>query len=219
MPTEQHDLSATRDAPVIDGKASSEGAATKEVRPSMLGSIHEQCSACGAAMASDQRYCLVCGERNGPARVPALDAARRTEQTPGAPPPHRQRGSANTALIAGVGTLLLALGVGVLIGRSSNSSTAKTPPAQVVTVGGSAGAGSAGTSTGASPTAKTPAGAAAKVSTSSAAGGSGGGTKVIVKKPTGPPPKAVHIGSPGKGPGYQKGHFTGNFFGPESEEK
>jgi hypothetical protein len=127
----------------------------------------------------------------------------------------------NTALIAGVGTLLLALGVGVLIGRSSNNTSAKTPAAQVVTVpvgGGSAGsAGTAGASTSTSPTAKTPAAAAAKASTSGAAGG--GGTKVIVKKPTGPPPKAVHIGSPGKGPGYQHGHFTGNFFGPESEEK
>ena len=29
------------------------------------------------------------------------------------------------------------------------------------------------------------------------------------------PPKAVvKVGSPGKGPGYQNGKFTGNFFGP-----
>jgi hypothetical protein len=25
--------------------------------------------------------------------------------------------------------------------------------------------------------------------------------------------KSVKVGTPGKGPGYQKGHFTGNFFG------
>jgi hypothetical protein len=198
-------------------------AATKEVRPSMLSSIHEQCSACGAPMASDQRYCLQCGERNGPARVPGLDSARqRTGEAP-ARPPQRPRTSANTALIAGVGTLLLALGVGVLIGRSSNSSSSKTPAAQVITVptgGGSAGTAGTGTTGAASSpgsTAQTP-GAAAKTSKSSAAAAAAA-SKAVAKKAKGPPPKVVTIGSPGKGPGYQKGHFTGNFFGGEEPEE
>jgi hypothetical protein len=38
-------------------------------------------------------------------------------------------------------------------------------------------------------------------------------------KAAGPPPKVVTVGSPGKGPGYQKGHFTGNFFGGEEPEE
>jgi hypothetical protein len=38
-------------------------------------------------------------------------------------------------------------------------------------------------------------------------------------KAAGPPPKVVTVGSAGKGPGYQKGHFTGNFFGGEEPEE
>jgi hypothetical protein len=234
-PTAQHQVPVPPPGPAAGGVAGTESAPpasdapTKEVRPSMLGSIHEQCSACGAPMASDQRYCLQCGERNGPARVPALDSARqRTGETP-ARPPQRPRTSANTALIAGVGTLLLALGVGVLIGRSSNSSSSKTPAAQVIRVpegGGSAGAAGTGTTGGASSTgaaAQTPGAAAAKTSKSSAAAtaaAAAAASKAAVKKAVkGPPPKVVTVGSPGKGPGYQKGHFTGNFFGGEEPEE
>jgi hypothetical protein len=232
-PTAQHRAPAAQRAPADEGVATTASAPpagdlpTKEVRPSVLSSVHEQCSACGAPMASDQRYCLVCGERNGPARVPALDRPRqRTDETPAASSSQRPRTSVNTALIAGVGTLLLALGVGVLIGRSSNNSTAKTPPPQVVTVAGGGGsAGSAGTG-GASSTgsaAKTPGAAAAKTSKSNAAAGSAAAaaaSKAVAKKAVkGPPPKVVTVGSPGKGPGYQKGHFTGNFFGGEEPEE
>ena len=53
----------------------------------------------------------------------------------------------NSTLIAIIGTLLLAMGVGVLIGRSGNSTSAKSPPAQVVTVAGAAGATAGATST------------------------------------------------------------------------
>jgi hypothetical protein len=237
-PTAPHRTPAAHPAPTGEGEARTENAPpasdapTKEVRPSMLGSIHEQCSACGAPMASDQRYCLRCGERNGPARVPALDrAGQRTQAAPAAGPPRRPRTSVNTALIAGVGTLLLALGVGVLIGRSSNSSSSKTPAAQVITVptaGGSAGTAGTGTTGGASTpgaSARTPGAAAAKASKSNAAAGSAAAaaaaaaaTKAAAKA-KGPPPKVVTVGSPGKGPGYQKGHFTGNFFGGEEPEE
>jgi hypothetical protein len=183
-------------------------------------------------MASDQRYCLRCGERNGPARVPVLDrAGQRSQATSPAGPPQRPRTSVNTALIAGVGTLLLALGVGVLIGRSSNSSNSKTPAAQVIRVpegGGSAGTAGTGT-TGAASTpgasAKTPGAAAAKASKSNAAAGRAAAATAAAAaakaaaKAKGPPPKVVTVGSPGKGPGYQKGHFTGNFFGGEEPEE
>jgi hypothetical protein len=224
LPTAEHAVAGAAGVPAAQGVPPASDAPTKEVRPSVLGSIHDQCSACAAPMAPDQRYCLECGERNGPARVPALDTAgRRTGETPPARPSNRRRASVNTALIAGVATLLLALGVGVLIGQSGNGGSAKAPPAQVVRVteggGGAASAGTAGAASTTSTPAHTPAAAAAKSSTSSAAGGGGGGTKIVVKKASGPPPKAVHIGSPGKGPGYQKGHFTGNFFGPEAEQK
>jgi hypothetical protein len=60
----------------------------------------------------------------------------------------------------------------------------------------------------------------------SSSGGSSKGTKssspaAAASSPKGIPKvplKSVKVGTPGKGPGYQKGHFTGNFFGPEAEK-
>ncbi len=105
----------------------------------------EACGACGAAMASDQRYCLECGQRRGDPRLPFMDAVvlleavKQARQPPPPQPPKRKRGgiSPNAALITGVGTLLLALGIGVLIGHSGTQEVARTAAApQVITVGG-----------------------------------------------------------------------------------
>jgi hypothetical protein len=114
------------------------------------------CSACGAPLAADQRYCLECGQRATP-----MSSFLRGEQAPGAepaPPPAQPPGTvlagaapageaprANAALtvIAGVGVLLLAMGIGVLIGRSGGSG--KPAPTQVVTVAGAPTTGSAST--------------------------------------------------------------------------
>jgi hypothetical protein len=96
-------------------------------------------------MAPDQRYCLECGERRtpmssvllgGPPRRPG--AAAPAPAPAGAPPVATapvdgwQRG-ATLAVIAGVGVLLLAMGVGVLIGRSGGSKQAAAPQ-QVISV-------------------------------------------------------------------------------------
>ena len=105
---------------------------------------YERCSSCGSLVAVDQRYCLECGRRRGEPRLPFMDAVvfmdamNRPADPPAAPKKEkRRRLSPNTALIAGVGTLLLALGIGVLIGRSGDHGTtpAAAPP-QIVTVGG-----------------------------------------------------------------------------------
>jgi hypothetical protein len=188
--------------------------ASPEAHPLMIASLREQCSACGAAMASDQRYCVECGQRRGPARVASLDGlAQRSAATPPTQrPPRRARTSINSTLIAGIGTLLLAMGVGVLIGRSGNSTSSKAPPAQVVTVQGS---GTAGTGT----TATTPQSPTAGAANPTKSSGSSAATaaKSPSKAPAAAPSKAVKVGSPGKGPGYQHGHFTGNFFGGEGE--
>jgi hypothetical protein len=120
--------------------------------------------------------------------------------------------SPSSALIAGVGTLMLAMGVGVLIGRSAPSSTVRSAaPVQVLTVPNT------GTAAGVvSPeSTQSPSSTTATKSSSSAKG-----SKAAVKSSSTkslPPAKVVTVGSPGKGPGYQKGHFTGNFFG-EGEE-
>jgi hypothetical protein len=212
LPTEQHGVGDRRVAASRDGGRAGQGGAP--VRPSLITSIHEQCAACGAAMAPDQRYCVECGQRRGPARVPTLDgfAVRSPQGDSPRRPSRRPRLSPNSTLIAGVGTLLLALGVGVLIGRSGNNSSAKAPPAQIVTIAG--GGGTAGTAA----TAELPQQSASSVSKGAKSSGAAGAS--APKAPAKSAPlKALKVGSPGKGRGYQGGHFTGNFFGPESEGK
>src|SRR3981081_2751444 len=91
---------------------------------------NDSCPNCGARMAADQRYCLNCGHRRGEPRLPFMDAVVFMESMgdprgrPADPPPSEPRSSnrmnANAALIAGVATLVLAIGVGFLIGRSGH---------------------------------------------------------------------------------------------------
>ncbi len=117
----------------------------------------ERCPQCAAPLAADQRYCLHCGaprahvsgpisggRPGGPppqsATAPQATSASGTPQSPppgvpgtppGTPPGLSASSPANRnntlALLAGVGVLLLAMGVGVLIGRASTG-TAKAPP-------------------------------------------------------------------------------------------
>ncbi len=186
--------------------------ASAERQPSPILPRHDRCPACDSTLALDQRYCVECGERCGAPRLPFTDGAtQHAQQAPGSQPrPGRTRSSVNSTLLAGIGTLLLAMGVGVLIGRSGSGAALKSasPAVQVVTIPGGAGAlaPSAGpqTSQSAAPTTKSGgvAGAGATKPTGAAA-----------KKATPAPEKTVTVGTPGKGPGYQKGHFTGNFFG------
>lgn len=111
----------------------------------------DQCPACGSAMLADQRYCLDCGHRRGDPRLPFMDAvvfmdAARQPQpaeaaaAPPSPPDRRPWMSANASLVAGVATLVLAIGVGVLIGRSGegSSQTAAQPSVITVPAGGAA---------------------------------------------------------------------------------
>jgi hypothetical protein len=129
----------------------------------MVAASGDQCPTCESHMAADQRYCLSCGHRRGDPRLPFMDAvvfmdAVKRPSGAGAPPPppseHRPRMSANASLIAGIATLVLAIGVGVLIGRSGDSGSApvaNTP--QVIKVEGGAGA---NTSEGTAADSKTP---------------------------------------------------------------
>jgi hypothetical protein len=196
---------------------------------SFLGATGDRCAACGTALASDQRYCLACGERRGKARFPTGAAApTATEARAAAHREHQHpRLSSGTALIAGIATLLLALGVGVLIGRiHSNTGTpaAAHSPVQVITVGGgsASGAGAAAAATSTSGSATTARGArhtaaAARSKTvvitkQVQAKAAAASSKVLGGNIQGP--AVVTVGQPGHGPGYTNGHFTGQFFGP-----
>lgn len=114
--------------------------AAPAVTPSMAAfGSNESCPNCSARMAADQRYCLNCGQRRGEPRLPFMDAVAFMGSMsapgagPGAPPPppsgedrRSSRMNANAALIAGVATLVLAIGVGFLIGRSGHDNSAPT---------------------------------------------------------------------------------------------
>jgi predicted nucleic acid-binding Zn ribbon protein len=187
----------------------------------------EMCPSCGAAMATDQRYCLECGQRRGDPRLPfmdavvLMDAVKRPPQAP-PPPPKKKRSSVspNAALIAGVGTLLLALGIGVLIGRSGHQEVAQTSaPAQVITVGGSGDAGGATASKGKAITGGKAANAKTKKQKAAAlkeAEAHPAAEEVL--KPAGDVKLAPPTVKPGDkcepgAAGCEGGEFTGDFFG------
>jgi hypothetical protein len=134
-----------------------------------------------------------------------------------APPKRKSRfdWGPNATLIAGIATLLLAMGVGVLIGHySASGSSSKRATPIVVTGVGSTGTTGTTAEAGAGPT-----GAASTGSKSS--GGSGAAAHAAAKpsaassKPANP---TVQVGQKGHGQGYQHGEFTGHFFGSENEE-
>ncbi|HUH80059.1 MAG TPA: hypothetical protein VLZ06_01930 [Solirubrobacteraceae bacterium] len=116
-----------------------------------------RCGACNAPIASDQRYCLECGERLAP--ISAFLLGRRPDGTaeqpsappsapPGVPPaPDAARAPRSNLLgvLAGVGVLLLAMGVGVLIGRAGNSKPAAAKEQVITQSAPAAGPGAAAT--------------------------------------------------------------------------
>jgi hypothetical protein len=187
----------------------------------------ERCPSCGAPLAADQRYCLECGQRRGDPRLPFMDAVvlmEAVKRPPQAPPPPQKKKrsgiSPNAALIAGVGTLLLALGVGVLIGRSGNHSTASTAPAAPIVIHGGGEESSTASTKGETSTGG---GSAAKAKTKK--------QKAAAEKEAEAHPAAEEVLKPAAGvklppaktqvggkceqgsAGCEGGEFTGNFFG------
>jgi hypothetical protein len=179
-------------------------------------------------MAVDQRYCLECGHRRGDPRLPFMDAVvfmdavkRPRNAAPPPPPPQpRPRASANASLIAGVATLVLAIGVGVLIGRSGDSgSSTVQAPTQVIKVGGG-GEETATAATGGGKNAASKGGKSKKAKAPEKAIDSSGTSEAAaeVLKPAGdvklPPPTVQPGGKCESGAaGCKGGEFTGEFFG------
>jgi hypothetical protein len=146
-------------------------------------SVGDRCVNCGTPLASDQRYCTVCGERRGAARFSLPTATPAAASSSPAPrrDPRRPRVSSGATLVAGVGTLLLAIGVGVLIGHdsSNNKPVAAASRPTVITVNGgtaapaattgsssSTGAGSSGASSSTGGSSKSKGGSTSKGGTS-----------------------------------------------------
>lgn len=151
----------------------------------------EPCEHCGAPLASDQRYCLECGQRRGGPRVdyrhymtagepgagePAPQPGG-AEPPPGAEEPGKaQRDYAPLAAVGGIAVLGLMLLVGVLIGKGNDGGTASAPPViRVPAVEGGAESGAGGKSsknTGAEGLGLS--GSAKKAKNGAGKGGSGG---------------------------------------------
>jgi len=211
------DASAADEAPTAVHQTEVMGPVTEPESLASVLAAGDQCANCGSTLAPDQHYCLVCGERRGPARfnaVPSTGAVTTTiteQRLPVRPP----RFSSAATLIAGVATLLIAMGIGVYIGglgRSSNSGSGQ--PVRVLTVGG----GGAAASTASTPT--TAAASGSSGGRSAKKGKKGGGShksstaaKVVTTVKNVPPP-TVTVGASGSGKGYQNHKFTGHFFGP-----
>jgi hypothetical protein len=187
--------------------------------PALAMPTSDRCRVCGAPLASDQRYCVECGERRGAARFalptpgPAVDSATTSRRVR-----RRPRMTPSATLIAGVATLLLAMGVGVLIGQLGNNGATQRGaalPSVHVTVGaGGSGTGATtNASAGGTSGAKQPASASSKSHKSSTKPTSTTATTAVKTVQAAPPP-TVTVGAKGSGAGYQGGHFTGNFFGP-----
>ncbi len=139
----------------------------------------------------------------------------------------RRRLSSGATLVAGIATLLLAMGVGVEIGRIDNQGQqrASSPGVQVVTVAGSGASGTAGTTANTSGAANTKSRANTKtgkakpkvvhITQKVQAQAATAAKKVLGAGSANLAPPTVQPGqSCTHGAGCQNGKFTGNFFGP-----
>jgi uncharacterized OB-fold protein len=200
---------------------------------SLAAAAGERCTNCGTALASDQRYCVNCGERRGQARfdtasVEAGRTAAATTATVAAVEPYSRppRFSSGATLITGVATLLVAMGLGFLIGHDSASTTKQAPVAAApqpvhVVINGGGGSGGGGSSNSTSTKSgkhgkhgKATSTSTAHVSKKTAAKANAAASKVLggaSQKVA--PPTVQQGGSCSGGAGCQGGKFTGNFFG------
>jgi hypothetical protein len=194
----------------------------EELQGPFAATTSDRCPNCNARMARDQRYCIECGERRSGGGL--REALPRTQPaTTAAPAKARRRVSPNASLIAGVATLLLAMGVGVLIGRSGHGDPAPTRSAspQIITVPSATGTTASGTTHAAAATAATAKAVKhkrAKVVHAKTAKTSTAQTdiqKTAAKSGVKLPPPVIKVGQkcPKGAAGCQGGKFTGNFFG------
>jgi hypothetical protein len=153
--------------------------------------------------------------------VVLMNAVAQPAQAP-LPAPKRKRRSGvspNAALITGIGVLLLALGIGVLIGRSGHQEVAQTAAAPIVIHSGGGEDATAGASTDKATTGGGAANAKTKKQKAAAekAAEAHPAAEEIIK-----PTNGVKLAPPTVKPGdkcesgaagCEDGEFTGNFFG------
>ena len=200
-------------------------------RQLVAGAIADRCANCGTPLAPDQRYCISCGERRGRPRFPVPAAGPSPAVAAPPPPAPRPRLGASSAFVAGIGVLLLAMGVGVLIGSLAGGGTqtvtqASNKPIIVrVGAGASSNTGASGNSgnSGATGGGKGHKGRGARGRTAKTVKitkvvqqrAAAAASKVLGGSNKLPPPTVQPGGScaPGSAGCSSSGKFTGNFFG------
>ncbi len=171
-------------------REASESPNTPQSPPLVSAGSSDRCPACGAHLAVDQRYCVECGTRRGAPRFSLAGSSVGSSAASAAsvPPPRASgwqrfmRPSSSVSLLLGLLILLVALGIGVLIGHSGNVKPTNGKVSVVVNGGGSSGSASSGTSTPASGTSN---------STGSSAKATKASTKKSAAKKAATTPKAA----------------------------
>jgi hypothetical protein len=155
----------------------------------------ERCSQCASPLAHDQRYCLRCGAPRTYLGGLAHGVRPPTAASPPAAPPQLPAQSSAggignlhpSTLLAAVAVLLLAMGIGVLIGRSGGGSS-KTPAPQVISVPASTTTPNTGTSSSETPSSekkgKTSSSKKNGVENGGATGSSGSGNSINKPAPS-----------------------------------
>jgi len=190
--------------------------------------LGENCNNCGAGLAGDQRYCTECGHRRGGARFSLPSAPAPLGDEPRASRGPRFAVSPGSTLVAFVAVLLLALGVGVLIGHdtASTAKTASQPKISVNLGNSSGGSGTSAASTAGSTAtgSKSSKGATGKGHSATSKAASKPLAKKVVAAATKAASSTLHaktsLGSPTSqegssctsGPGCQGGKQTNNLF-------
>lgn len=219
------------DAPTRELTASLAPPPTRELSAVPAAGSGDHCTNCGAPLAHDQHYCVECGERRGQSSMPQAQPTTEVRSTrvraAGASRPPRM--SSGATLISGVGVLLLAIGLGVLIGRiGNNSSSPRTTGAQapVISINNSGGGAAGTTSTASTPTTASHVGKKAQSKLNAAAKATAPPSAAVQKKATQAAGKVLGNGNNLAPPtvtngqkcssnqaGCSGGSFNGNFFG------
>jgi hypothetical protein len=160
------------------------------------GVASDKCVVCGAALAPDQHYCVECGTRRGKPRFVLAPAVAASSAPADSQPQGRSATWSSTMALAAVVALLLALGIGLLIGHW----TSGTDRVHVTVSGATLGSTSGGSASSSGSTS----GGSGSSSTGGGSSKTSGGSSQTVK-----PGGKCAAGTPG----CKNGKETGNFFG------
>jgi len=150
--------------------------------------VRGPCSSCGAQLATDQRYCVECGQRVGPPMaLPYALPAGLTEPAGAASrwafalPVPMQMASTFAAIALGFGVVVgtaISPNLAGIVAAPSPTVVAQAPPPEAPSTPSGGGGGSGGSS----PPASTPAATVASTTPTQSSGGGGGNGKKKKKK-------------------------------------